>query len=71
MAKTVCSIYIDAETKAKAHALGLNVSKIAENTLRILIAKLESTDYAKSIQYKKDVKAKEEPTKRQEPEEIF
>lgn len=65
MSKTICSIYIDKETREKARELGLNISKVAENTLRNLIAKLESTDYAKSIQYKK------KPAKKQEPEEIF
>lgn len=64
MAKSICCIYLDAELKKKAHDLGLNLSRVMENTLRALIAKLEDTEYAKSIEYKNLLK-------KQELEEIF
>jgi post-segregation antitoxin (ccd killing protein) len=37
-------IRIDAELAAKAHDLGLNISKIAENALKEAIKRLEGSD---------------------------
>jgi post-segregation antitoxin (ccd killing protein) len=39
--KTRTSVYLDGELVAKAHDLGLNVSKVAENALKDAIERME------------------------------
>jgi post-segregation antitoxin (ccd killing protein) len=65
--KVICSIYIDGDVKRKAHKIGLNISKVTENTLKILIEKMSAVDLAEITKQE----PKKEKVEEVEPEEIF
>jgi len=61
--KAIISISIDPEIKEKAHSLGLNISRVSENALRIIIERILDTNYGKQLT--------SEPIKQKNSKEVF
>lgn len=52
-AKASCVISLDPEIKEKSHQVGLNISKIAENSLRFILSRMD--DYNAVLLEENDV----------------